>query len=98
MGSIADNGSGGEYGYRMSKAAVNMAGKCLSIDLAGKQIAVGILHPGFVKTDMTAKWHSAPGVIDAVTSVSGMMAVIDSKLTMESTGSFWHTNGEELPW
>merc|ERR1712004_348793 len=53
MGSIADNGSGGIYGYRMSKAAVNAAGKSLSIDLKDKQVSVALIHPGFVKTDMT---------------------------------------------
>ncbi|MEM7436933.1 MAG: SDR family NAD(P)-dependent oxidoreductase, partial [Myxococcota bacterium] len=48
MGSIADNTSGGSYGYRMSKAALNMAGRSLSIDVAPRGIAVGILHPGWV--------------------------------------------------
>src|ERR1044071_7613599 len=46
MGSIADNSSGGAYGYRMSKAALNMAGKSLSEDLKPDGIAVAILHPG----------------------------------------------------
>ena len=50
MGSIEDNGSGGMYGYRMSKCAVNAMGKSLSVDLKEKGIAVGILHPGYVRT------------------------------------------------
>lgn len=53
MGSIADNTSGSYYGYRMSKAALSMAGKSLAIDLKPRQIAVAILHPGMVSTDMT---------------------------------------------
>ncbi len=53
MGSIADNSSGGSYGYRMSKAAVNAAGRSLANDLAMRGIAVVILHPGFVRTAMT---------------------------------------------
>src|SRR5215471_1312931 len=53
MGSIGDNGSGGTYGYRMSKAALNAAGVSLSRDLKGRGIAVAILHPGYVRTDMT---------------------------------------------
>jgi len=53
MGSIADNDSGSAYGYRMSKAALNMAAKSLSIDLRGAGVAVAVLHPGWVKTEMT---------------------------------------------
>src|SRR5262245_30715193 len=53
MGSIADNGSGGYYGYRMSKAAVNAAGVSLARDLKSRGIAVALLHPGMVNTDMT---------------------------------------------
>ena len=52
MGSVADNGSGGRYGYRMSKAALNAAAMSLSKDLAGQNVAVGIYHPGYVQTDM----------------------------------------------
>ena len=55
MGSIADNDSGGSYAYRMSKAALNAAGKSLSIDLKPLVIAVAILHPGWVRTDMTGQ-------------------------------------------
>ena len=53
MGSIEDNSSGGSYGYRMSKAAVNMAGKSLSVDLKERGVSVFLLHPGWVSTDMT---------------------------------------------
>ena len=51
MGSIEDNTSGGRYGYRMSKAAVNMAGRSLANDLKDGGVAVAILHPGFVRTE-----------------------------------------------
>ncbi len=93
MGSIDDNDSGGSYGYRMSKAAVNAAGKSLSIDLKPKGIAVAILHPGWVRTDMTG--HS--GLIDTDESARGLLERMD-ELTLETSGSFWHTNGELLPW
>ena len=93
MGSIADNDSGGSYGYRMSKAAVNAAGKSLSIDLKPRDIAVAILHPGWVRTDMTS--HN--GLIDTDESASGLLNRMD-ELTLETTGSFWHTNGDLLPW
>jgi len=93
MGSIADNDSGGSYGYRMSKSAVNAAGKSLAIDLKPRGIAVGILHPGWVRTDMTG--HS--GLIDTDESAAGLLARME-ELNIDNTGSFWHTNGELLPW
>ena len=92
MGSIADNTSGGMYGYRMSKAAVNAAGVSLAHDLRGKKIAVALLHPGMVKTDMTGQ-HG----IEPEESVRGLLARID-ELTLATSGSFWHANGEKLPW
>jgi NAD(P)-dependent dehydrogenase (short-subunit alcohol dehydrogenase family) len=94
MGSIADNTSGGSYGYRMSKAALSMAGKSLSHDLQPRGIAVAILHPGLVQTRMTN--FTASGITPEV-SVRGLLARID-ELTLESTGTFWHSNGEILPW
>ena len=93
MGSISDNSSGGSYGYRMSKAALNMAGKSLAIDLKPQGIAVALLHPGFVRTDMT----QGKGLIDTVESASGLLQQID-ELTLETSGGFWHQNGESIPW
>lgn len=93
MGSIADNDSGGQYGYRMSKSAVNSAGKSLAVDLKSKGIAVGLIHPGFVQTEMTSK----QGHIDTDTSATGILQRIQG-LNLENTGSFWHMNGEVLPW
>ncbi len=94
MGSIEDNTSGGSYGYRMSKVALSMAGKSLSIDLKPLGIAVAILHPGLVKTDMTA-FNDAG--ITLAKSVKGLLARIDH-LNIDNTGTFWHANGETLPW
>jgi NAD(P)-dependent dehydrogenase (short-subunit alcohol dehydrogenase family) len=93
MGSIDDNTSGGRYGYRMSKAAVNMAGRSLAHDLRPDGVAVAILHPGFVRTDMTG--HT--GLVDPPESAAGLIARID-QLTLDTSGSFWHANGESLPW
>ena len=93
MGSIEDNTSGGAYGYRMSKAALNMAGKSLAHDLEADGIAVAILHPGMVKTDMI-RGH---GQVEPADAAKGLVARIDA-LTLETTGSFWHQNGEALPW
>lgn len=92
MGSIDDNTSGGSYGYRMSKVALSMAGKSLSEDLKSKGIPVAILHPGLVQTRMTGF-----SGITTEESVKGLLARID-QLNMENTGTFWHSNGEILPW
>ena len=94
MGSIEDNTSGGSYGYRMSKVALNIAGKSLAVDLKTSGIAVAILHPGLVKTRMI-KFN--PSGISPEESVQGLIARIDA-LTLENSGSFWHANGTLLPW
>jgi NAD(P)-dependent dehydrogenase (short-subunit alcohol dehydrogenase family) len=94
MGSIGDNTSGGSYGYRLSKVAVSMAGKSLAYDLKPQGIAVAILHPGLVSTDMTNFTSSG---ISPADSVKGLLARID-ELTLETTGTFWHANGDMLPW
>ena len=94
MGSIADNDSGGAYGYRMSKAAVNAAGRSLAIDLAPRGIAVGLVHPGWVRTDMTG----GRGHVTAEQSAAGIVDRIGG-LTRATSGTFWHAiTGEELPW
>lgn len=93
MGSLADNTSGGSYGYRMSKCAVNMVGVSLARDLYAREIAVGVLHPGYVRTEMT----HGHGHIDPDTAAAMLWDRID-ELRLESTGTFWHANGEVLPW
>jgi NAD(P)-dependent dehydrogenase (short-subunit alcohol dehydrogenase family) len=93
MGSIGDNGSGSYYGYRMSKAAVNAAGVSLARDLRGRGIAVVLLHPGMVRTDMTGR-H---GNVEPADAARGLLARLD-ELTVATTGRFLHANGEELPW
>ncbi|HVW27220.1 MAG TPA: SDR family oxidoreductase [Polyangiaceae bacterium] len=93
MGSIGDNSSGGAYGYRMSKAALNMAAKSLAEDLKNDGIAVATLHPGMVKTDMV-RGH---GQVEPEDAAAGLLARIDA-LTLQNTGGFWHQNGEVLPW
>ena len=94
MGSIEDNNSGGSYGYRMSKVALCMAGKSLSVDLKPKGISVAILHPGLVSTRMTGFTSNG---IQPKESVKGLIQRID-ELTLDNTGTFWHSNGEILPW
>lgn len=92
MGSIDDNGSGGYYGYRMSKAALNMAGVNLAHDFRNEGVAVAMLHPGMVATAMTGH-HGIP----VAESAEGLIARMD-QLRLEDSGGFWHANGERLPW
>lgn len=93
MGSIADNGSGGYYGYRMSKAAVNAAGMSLARDLKSRGVAVALIHPGMVATEMTGR-HGIP----PEEAARGVLARIDA-LTPATSGKFVHAGtGEELPW
>lgn len=93
MGSVADNGSGAYYGYRASKAAVNAIGKSLAVDLAPRRIAVFLLHPGRVATDMLG----GQGDIGPDEAAANLIARLDS-LTLGETGTFWHANGAPLPW
>ncbi len=93
MGSIADNGSGGSYLYRSSKAAVNMVVKSLAIDLKPLGITAAVIHPGWVKTDM----GGPNALISAEQSVSGIRQVI-SRLTIDDSGKFFGYDGQEIPW
>lgn len=93
MGSVADNTSGGYYGYRASKAAVNAIGKSLAMDLRDRGIAVLLLHPGYVATEMVG----GSGDIGPEDAAAQLVQRID-QLTLAQTGSFRHAKGDELPW
>lgn len=92
MGSIAGSG-GGQYIYRSSKSALNMAVSSLAVDIRRSGVGCLLLHPGWVKTDM-----GGPGAsIDAGTSVTGMRQVIED-WTIDDTGAFLDYAGEPIPW
>lgn len=93
MGSITDNTSGAYIGYRMSKAALNAAGVSLAHELKSKGVAVALLHPGFVQTQMV----NFAGDISATEAATRLVKRI-AELDLTNTGSFWHSNGELLPW
>lgn len=98
MGSITDNTSGGRYGYRMSKAALNIAAVSLARDLEADNISVGIYHPGYVQTEMVnSNGALVNGDISAETAAQRLIALMD-KLTIQESGVFKHSNGETLPW
>jgi NAD(P)-dependent dehydrogenase (short-subunit alcohol dehydrogenase family) len=93
MGSTQECSSGNNYGYRASKAALNNLFKCMSVDLAGGNIPVALIHPGWIRTGMTGN----TGDMDADETAKKMTTIIDG-LTMENSGRFWHRDGQELPW
>lgn len=93
MGSIDDNGSGGEYLYRTSKTALNMLVKSLAIDLRAQHIWVAALHPGWVRTDM----GGPNGLIDTTTSVRGLRSVI-AQLDERQSGQFIAYDGQSIAW
>ena len=93
-GSLGDCVTGGSYGYRMSKAAANIAFIALARDLAPRGIAVAVLHPGFVQTEMNA----GRGDITAATSAAGIFDRIESVDLSNSAAAFLHATDEALPW
>ena len=93
MGSIEDNGSGGSYGYRISKAALNMISKNLSHELRPAGIISAVLHPGWVRTDM----GGSQGRLSVEESIEGLIRTIDS-LGMKESGGFFDYAGKLAPW
>jgi NAD(P)-dependent dehydrogenase (short-subunit alcohol dehydrogenase family) len=92
-GSIGDAPSGGTYGYRMSKAALNLATANLAHELRAREVHVVALHPGFVRTEMTG----GGGNVDAAEAAAGLIARLD-ELDASRSGRFFHADGRELPW
>ncbi len=93
MGSIADNGSGGAYAYRSSKAALNAAWRSLALDCREAGIHAAMLHPGWVRTRM----GGPNGLIDPPQSVAGMREVI-AGLGPDNSGGFFNYDGNIIPW
>ena len=93
LGSIANNDSGRYYGYRESKAALNMFTRSLAVELADGGFTCIVMSPGWVQTDM-----GGPNAkLTPSQSITGMRSVI-TKLTPADTGSYWNHDGEQLPW
>jgi NAD(P)-dependent dehydrogenase (short-subunit alcohol dehydrogenase family) len=97
VGSLGDNGSGGMYAYRMSKVAANMAGLNLHHDLSKRGIAVILMHPGMVDTDLTKMLPRTTAFITPEQAAAGLIRNMD-ELTLATSGRFRHANGEYLPW
>ena len=93
LSSIAENTDGGFYGYRESKAALNMFTKSLAAELGPEGFICIVLHPGWVKTDLGSQ--QAPLQVDE--SVRGMRKVID-RLSPADNGTFRTYSGEQMAW
>jgi len=93
MGSVGDNTGGSGYGYRMSKAAANIMAVSLSRDLADEGVAVAILHPGWVRTEMTrgtGNWNADEAAAGLLTRIAEAQAGEDPV--------FRHADGTDLVW
>ena len=95
QGSIARS-TGGGYFYRSSKAALNMVMRSLALDLKPRGITVGLVSPGFVRTDFTAG-IDLPMMITPQQSATAVIKVIDG-YDLAKTGTFLRHTGEEAPW
>ncbi len=93
LGSIGESSSGGMYAYRISKAALNMAGSILAHELRPAHVTAVLVHPGWVRTDMGGP--SAPVPVDVAAS---NIAALAAKLTLADSGRFLNTDGSEIPW
>lgn len=93
FGEYSGFSAGGRYGYRTSKAALNMINASLAVDLKSESIGTLALHPGFVQTDLT-EHH---GEVTPEESVSGLMNVI-AGFDIADTGAFYDWTGKKMPW
>ncbi|KAJ5211303.1 Short-chain dehydrogenase/reductase SDR [Penicillium cf. griseofulvum] len=88
---------GGNFGHHASKAALNMVGKLLSLDLKSKGIAVGLVHPGFMRTEMTKsvgfdKYWDAGGAVTPDQAAKTLASFIEG-FDIGKTGEFWAPAG-----
>ena len=103
VGSLNDNSSGGDYAYRISKAAANMVALNLHHDLSKNGAVVQALHPGMVNTGLLDamtdedREKAASFLVSPEQSASNLIAVLEG-LTADTAGQFQHANGDILPW
>jgi NAD(P)-dependent dehydrogenase (short-subunit alcohol dehydrogenase family) len=93
LGSIGNNRSGGFYGYRESKAGLNMFTKTLAAEFGPDGFICIVMDPGWVKTDMGGP--NAPTRVED--SVAGIRQVVEG-LTPADNGTYWTFEGEPTPW
>ncbi|KAI9810753.1 MAG: hypothetical protein M1827_006091 [Pycnora praestabilis] len=97
VGSIGDNTTGGHYAYRSSKAALNSISKSLAMDLKSKGVVTVMLHPGYVRTGLDPTTYTRSDAVEPTYAAKKLWKVLMNK-NIEDTGTFWHREGQELPW
>ena len=107
LGRLSEAPGGGMYGYRASKAAANAVALSLSRDLLKEKVAVGMVHPGTVATDMYREYHGgggskslvpSAGLASAEAAAEAVLEVIEGRVCLERTGVFWDEAGGVLPY
>ncbi|TPX57470.1 hypothetical protein PhCBS80983_g03822 [Powellomyces hirtus] len=89
---------GGNYGHHASKAALNMVGKLLSLDLKDDGVIVSIVHPGFMRTDMTKgvgfdKYYEDGGAVTPDVAAASLIEWVDMELDIGKSGEYWAPRG-----
>lgn len=99
VGSIGDNRLGGWYGYRASKAALNMMVKTAAIELARthKGAVLAALHPGTVRTGLSEPFNGETLGREPLQAAGALLQVLD-RLQAPDSGSFRSYDGSVLPW
>lgn len=102
VGSISDNQLGGWYSYRMSKAALNMGMKNLSIEWGRslKEVCIVVMQPGTVNTQLSAPFQGnvADGQLFSPAYSAECLLEVLSNMTAAQSGSFVDWAGESIPW
>ncbi|KAJ3003117.1 hypothetical protein HKX48_001946 [Thoreauomyces humboldtii] len=88
---------GGNYGHHASKAALNMVGRLLSLDLEDQGVVVSIVHPGFMRTDMTKgvgfdQFYEEGGAVTPDVAAESLVRWVET-LDMTKTGEYWAPRG-----
>ena len=88
---------GGNYGHHASKTALNMVGRLLSLDLKDEGVAVGMVHPGFMRTEMTAgvgfdKFWDDGGAVTSDVAAKSLVEWIEG-FDINRTGEYWAPRG-----
>ncbi|MEM7444884.1 MAG: SDR family NAD(P)-dependent oxidoreductase [Pseudomonadota bacterium] len=99
VGSISDNQLGGWYGYRASKAALNMFVKTASIEIARKrpQAICLALHPGTVRTELSKPFAGKRALLEPDEAAERLLSVVGQS-TVGDNGSFFAHDGQRIPW
>jgi NAD(P)-dependent dehydrogenase (short-subunit alcohol dehydrogenase family) len=102
VGSIGDNQLGGWYGYRASKAALNMLMKTAAIEYKRTcpQTIIALLHPGTTATDLSQPFQSnvPPEKLFSPEHTVQLLLAVLAPITRADSGEFFSWNGDRLPW